>query len=426
MKTKKDSPDDDCFRDYFTTDSEGKLHLRIDKHSRGIWLGAFEKYIAKLNELYKTEADAKEELFRRINAIRPFRCTKCNGHEFHREYGETVGHCKACNTQVWFFAQTEFFAGIKRAKARLFMILLMENGLIFNTKQFAEALKIAYSTAWNLNSKAKQALLDVLSTCAEIETVDSAFFRQVFIRRSIATAANQHPVSEQELMESEMKRKTEATNKNDDSCDKKTHKEDTEADAKENANQGYENSKKGGAENSKKGSGLPLASGNSFELLMPLSEIQTTVYEAIRTEPITIETLLRILNLAPSELTAALTILELNGLIESLPGSRYVRYQTRENEVEDIENNTLSEGTILIIESAIGFIQRLFHGVSRKYVQLYLAYFWLIRNRGIEDHHSDSFFTACYEAGDTGVASIQSFVSPLKLQVSTAEIAQIS
>jgi predicted Zn-ribbon and HTH transcriptional regulator len=181
MKIRKDGPDDDWCKDYFITDSEGKLHLRVDKHSRGIWLGAFDKYILKLNDLYKTEADAKEEIVRRVDAIRPFQCTKCDGHEFYREYGETVGRCKACNTEVWLLAQTEFFAGIKRAKARLFIILLMENGLIFNTRQFAAALKVAYATAWNLNSKAKQALLDVLSACAEIETVDSAFFRQVFI-----------------------------------------------------------------------------------------------------------------------------------------------------------------------------------------------------------------------------------------------------
>jgi hypothetical protein len=220
-------------------------------------------------------------------------------------------------------------------------------------------------------------------------------------------------------MEKEMKQKTKAASDGNSSGSERRRENSTETNEHESA----QNDKSSGAGNSKGNHETDLSPLNAPELLVPLSDLHSKVYEEIANEPVSLESLLKTLNLTPSELSSALTILELEGLVESLPGSRYVRSQSTQNEQADSGNGAIEETTAQILQSAIGFIQCLFHGVSRKYVQLYLAYFGLIRNRGVAEQHRDPFFKACYESGETGLAGIRAYISPLKVQVSTADIA---
>ena len=98
-------------------------------------------------------------------------------------------------------------------------------------------------------------------------------------------------------------------------------------------------------------------------------------------------------------MTGALVMLELAGLVTQLPGQWFKRNtlkrtnedtsgngQTMAGEgVEDINSSTIA--------AAISFIRSTYHGVSRKYLQLYLAAFWYHTDK--KYWHEGALLEAC-------------------------------
>jgi hypothetical protein len=84
--------------------------------------------------------------------------------------------------------------------------------------------------------------------------------------------------------------------------------------------------------------------------------------------------------MSPASLLASLTVLELEGLVKCLPGGCYVRPPSLHADHQSMQPlspvHSLSESVGKTIISVIEIISSIFGGISRKYLQLYLATHW--------------------------------------------------
>lgn len=54
-------------------------------------------FMRRFNAQFPTEKDCLEELYRRAEAKRIFRCRYCKSEELEKRYGDRVGKCLRCN-----------------------------------------------------------------------------------------------------------------------------------------------------------------------------------------------------------------------------------------------------------------------------------------------------------------------------------------
>jgi hypothetical protein len=140
------------------------------------------------------------------------------------------------------------------------------------------------------------------------------------------------------------------------------------------------------------------------ELQFPFDENEQLVFEQFQdSTPVQFETLSEKTGLQPGALSAALLMLELNELIKPLPGARYQRIypepkvQLAEQELEPI------------LDAAIAFIREHFHGVSRKYLQIYVAIRWCMIDR--TRWQPGALLKACTQARIPGRHEIKQFIT---------------
>lgn len=228
------------------------------------------------------------------------------------------------------------------------------------------------------------------------EIVPSAAFTPVFSKRSRETKAKEHPLSEQEEMEKQL-------------IVEEAHGPVTDSAIAGNAIVGsdidYENDICRLTEMEVK----PAASLEFYGCEME-------VYDILSSEPTHMDTLCQKLRMPVSEISAALTMLELAGMAVRLAGDRYVRYITESAELKTVRANiTISAEVADTVDAAISFIRDKFHGVSRKYLQNYLAAYWLElaktkRQRSLLLEWCWHFGPICYE-------QILAYISPLQVKL---------
>jgi hypothetical protein len=218
------------------------------------------------------------------------------------------------------------FERVKTGNVRIWRaaIFFWEKGVALSAHRFSELFNFSYDATRNIYLKLGLLANRMLSD-GESYAIPSSLFAEVICKRSIETPAKSHPRSE-ELPFSEPKQER---------CD---HEE--------------------------------------AELQFPLDENQQVVFEQFQNgTPLHFETLSETTGLGPGALSAALMMLELNELIRPLVGARYQRvYPEPKVELPDDETKP-------ILEAAVTFIKEHFHGVSRKYLQIYVAIRWCMTDR---------------------------------------------
>ncbi|MEZ4490760.1 MAG: hypothetical protein R3C24_00670 [Cyanobacteriota/Melainabacteria group bacterium] len=109
-----------------------------------------------------------------------------------------------------------------------------------------------------------------------------------------------------------------------------------------------------------------------------LAEQDRVILEAIGQSPLHADEICSNLKLGPSRVLPSLTILELDGLIESVAGNRYRRKLL--NPVSDEPNYlSLSQNAGTMIGATIEFARSVYRGISKKYSQLYVALLWMVQ-----------------------------------------------
>lgn len=327
------------------------------------------RHLKLFKSLFKTERACMRALLSRLPT--PV-CGRCGSKSTGRSDAERIAICRDCGFRFSLTAGT-FFDGIKRARPWLATIWLLENGVRFNINQLHSALEIAYSTAWEMYQRLTFVINKAMEDAEELLFESSLFFESTFIRRSRATPANRHPIDEQAEIEKEQ------AAKHSDSVD-------------DDFNQ--------------------------------LSDEEKEVLGVLSEEPIHFDHLCQAVNLSVGTLMATLMMLELAGFVACLPGNRFQRLpgRARKRSANGSANSEQSLGddqSLLdnLRKVGIALIHEFHQGISRKYLQHYLAGFWCSLDR--PRWAPGTLLQTCSQSSKVSRFQILSYVSPLKVKLAT-------
>jgi hypothetical protein len=300
--------------------------------------------------LFPDEESCVEEIYRRLSAERR-KCTYCNA-DLDRARGARSARCGRCRNETFLTGGTVFH-GVWALRPWLAAIWLLERGITFNSHQLhLELGGIAYSTARNILLKIAHVVQSAFPV--EVQAQPSSLFSVLFTRRSKETPAREPPIAE-ELSISEQGSTEQTEESLPDACEE-------------------------------------------------LDEPQQRLLALLNTEEKKhIDTLSNDLNLPVEQVSVALVILELDGLVKRATGERYMRVEARRSVAD-----SASEETIQAITQACLELRRQFHGISRKYLQLYLAWHWCIRSK---QWQKGALLSHCVNASLVPIA-IDEYVTP--------------
>lgn len=115
------------------------------------------------------------------------------------------------------------------------------------------------------------------------------------------------------------------------------------------------------------------------QIACDLSADETTVMDLISSQPVQSNVIYDLARMPLVSVSVVLSMLELKGCIQRLPGDCWVRVGPRivEREKKSITTKRPSSPvSTLVVEGFLTFVRDTRHGCSRKYVQNYLAMFW--------------------------------------------------
>jgi DprA winged helix domain len=332
------------------------------------------RHLEQFKSLFKTERACMRALLSRLPT--PV-CGRCGSKSTRRSADERIAICRDCGFRVSRTAGT-FFDGIKKARPWLAIIWLLEHGVRFNINQLHSALEIAYSTAWEMYQRLMFVINKVMEDAEALLFDSSVVFESTFIRRSRATPAHGHPIDEQAELEKEHAA---------------AHSDPVDDD------------------------------------LGQLTEEEKEVLGVLSEEPIHFDHICQALNFSVGALLATLVSLELAGFVTSLPGNRFQRIplRTRKRSVNGSAgcDQTLGDDQNLVDKLrklGISLINELHQGISRKYLQHYLAGFWCNLDR--PRWASGKLLQTCSQTSKVSRDEILSYISPLKVKVATVASAK--
>lgn len=315
-------------------------------------------------------------------------CQECGGRTFHRDSGDRRAFCASCGMKIWITSGT-FFHRKKLLRAWLAAIWLMESGAGVSACFLHQKLKIAYSTAHEI----LRALSDVIEAQREdsIRHLHSNLFLDLFCRRSRETPARVHPREEQSEAEAEAERMT------------------------GDIIIGAINSD---ASNSALSSPAPVFANYQIAPTgePELDAAERAVFGALSQGPLSFDKLAERLSLPAGTLMAAITMLELKGNARRV-GIQLYEACMPESVGDSAQNGSgeqLWEGAMEFVEDIKVFIRSTYMGISRKYLQSYLASHWCYRDRKRWGRYS--LLRACLLRG-AGVGRADTAVTPLLVKV---------
>jgi hypothetical protein len=294
-------------------------------------------------------------------------CSHCGHNQMDKRDGGRAAACKRCKKETWFTAGT-FLHGVKLPQQLFAALWVYSRGVRFNSRMYSMVAGIAYDTAWTTVKKVNLLMDGYLEEL--IPAVPSELFFSVIFRRTRLTPAKKHPNEEDE------------------------HGDNTKPKAK------YESTSGSGVDN------FP-GDASSHDFGEGLAETERKVYQAISTDSLHFDHLCQSTGVSARDMAAVLTFLELSELIERLPGEFYRRRRLTN---QKFVHQRATGDAILAAGAAMEFISETFHGVSKKYLQLYLAahWCWLDRKRWT----IEALLKECLRQGKITKGRIRAYVSP--------------
>jgi len=340
-------------------------------------------------EFPSTEA-CLDELFRLAKI--EIQCRFCHSRDLQMSRGSRVGKCRACKKKPWLTAGT-ILDHIRAPRARLAAIWLTMKGAVLNSVAFSRLLKIAQSSALGILEWVRFTMQDLFPTDAPL--VHSSLFTAVFWKRSLETPARERPVAEQD----EMERMTPADENSipaSESQDVCNNSIDFLLDFTAIDKQIPDGQPKTSNDLSGEGTISPWASSDPQQQL---------VFDLLSDIPLQFGALLGRAKIPVSSLFAVLTVLEIEGKVERLDGDWFVRRKPK------TRTNQPTRETSKVIESFLKFIRVNFRGISRKYLQSYLAAFWSHTDRS---HWSrEATWQTCLASRPVSYRHTREYVTPL-------------
>lgn len=325
---------------------------------------------------FPTEADCIEEI---CKFTAPKKCMHCGSDELVRVYGSRVSYCRNCRGKNYCTSHSFFFR-CKKIQAMLACIYFFQAGFCIPSTKLSEIFDITIATAQKIIKKISHVLKEQMKF--ELPKIASSSFLQLFTKRSTETPARKHPRYEQKVLDDEL-REEEPGDEDLDDPSRSGHKEHSRADEAQN-----------------KASSL-------------IAESDLSVFNFIQDDPVSFDELLGLNLKSASELSSLLGILEIEGLIKSLPGDKYVRFKPSNDEIffVNLTNDAEAQENIDQISFIVQFLMANFGGCSRKYLDLFLAMFWCQRDKA--RWCEGQVLRACLDYGYISFKSIYASVTPL-------------
>jgi hypothetical protein len=298
---------------------------------------------------YRTDDDCWEAILRLIDAGCA-QCRYCGNLERSLPYGRREIQCKNCR-KVFSRTTGTFFDHCKKPFPWLCAIYMYAAGFALNANRLHHLTGVAYASARKVIIKLHMMLADNIQP--DGFQAHSAEFAKIICRRSAETPQRQHPRAEiiNDVDEAE----------NDEDYDEQ-----------------------------------------------PADETQRRVLQNLRSrEPTHFDVIADRCQLSVGELSAILVLLELDGFVERQPGERYRRAAPKKSKPT---NSSSGNANNTVLDDGISFIKKRFNGISRKYLQTYLAAFSFCQ-RVVPDAFN-SLLQLCTQHHPISTAQMRHYVSP--------------
>lgn len=345
---------------------------------------------------FPTEEDCVELLYSIFYAKRSWICRYCGTNKFKRIYGERILKCVVCRKQVSFTSGT-LFERARRTRPWLGAIWLMDHGLLVSSSRFHRLVGIAQSSAQTIFRKVATVIHSHM--CVD-ESIPSGLFSKLFSKRSRQTPANEHPRAEQYAIEQE-------------------YTESSSSVAGVAVNPDSDPSDKEGAQEWCK----VAVNASLMELGIVSSEVdgqskELLVLSQLSQSPMHVDKLVANCRMPVGEVSAVLTMLELAGSAMRLTGDWYMLPPVVDSDLKTSSTASmlnLSMEMSRTIAVCIESIRGAFHGISRKYLQSYLAIHWCYVDRA--RWSGGRLLDACWRALPVSSVQILNYVTPLLVKV---------
>jgi DprA winged helix domain len=328
----------------------------------------------ELREKFSSREACLAELCRTFQVEQ--RCNSCFSLDVEVIENGRAGKCFQCKNTTWFTSGT-ILEHIKKPEARLAAIFLTSSGVVLNSVNFSKLVHISQSSALGILNWLRITVLPLLSPNSEL--VHSSHFSLVFCRRSRETPAGAHPVAEQqamEEMEASLTAQSSASDKDDKSVDDKIEP--------------------------------TTVPGNNIEAsqIEELESQRILHLLALTTESLSFDQIHNNSTVEVGTMSALLTRLEMNDQVKRLPGDYYLRNIPKPKPA--IPNKQIVDA----IADFIHFVESYFGGISRRYLQPYLAAFWIYKAAS-NPAHNRAILQIHNLQQAVNFNSVKDFVTPL-------------
>lgn len=287
-------------------------------------------------------------------------CRYCQHPNNFAENLERKFLCELCRKEIWITARTQFDHA-RNFSARLILISLVERKIILNPNQAHILLGVSTHFVDQFYKKLGLSATEIMdANCREIQSQE---FVEIMMRRSIETPAGKAAAEEETAFQNQLN--FESSNMF------------PQSDQSENAS---------------------------------LSELEIDILSQITVQPISMDKLQKA-SVSTADVSAAITMLELSGLVEKLPGHRFV-LASRTLVVSTTSAESNHSASMLIT-----FVKEFSQGISRKYLQIYGALHWLFFDK--ERWGIGTLLPFCLTTSDLSRKEILNYVTPLKIKMMT-------
>ncbi|MBI5175305.1 MAG: hypothetical protein HY986_20625 [Candidatus Melainabacteria bacterium] len=375
---------------------------------------------------YPTEESCLEALQKNFSDPALWMCQHCHSTNIESIKGARVGRCLQCRKPYWFTSGT-FFHKIKKIRPWMGAIWLFENGYISSAFAYSQLAQVAQSTAqrifkslfWTLNSQ-----------CDPSDFVtESGNFLPLFNKRSLATARWKHPSTEEvDAINDEVQKKHGSSHEQEyeQYRDQKMEEKLADGGSQEfehnNPDQELEhNNPDQELEHNSSNQDRDTTLKQKQDLNQETQNRDEYIYQAIATLKIpTTEQLCLLTGLSAPEVSATLTLLELDNRIYRLPGDRFQTIESAraddqsKSRLGQNERRASSSTAQSGLEDFITFVAEIHQGCSHKYLMLYTA-LQHVRLGIRQDSQPIKLLDLCLQQAPIRLQDLLNFITPLRL-----------
>lgn len=349
----------------------------------------------RFNTQFPTEEECFEEIIRIAHEEGQVRCGYCNSTKLRRRRGSRIMHCLSCTRNSWITAST-FFRRLRKARAWLAAIWLLEEGVPISCSKFQKLLGISNDTAHKIFKK----LSFVIKSRMAGTECPSSVFLAVFAKRSRVTPAFEHPTKE-EFEAAQSARKDQA---------------DTGESFDRTSNVALHMPTQKSMSESKREADNPQTKEEeeSQNQVPGLSDHEQLVYSLIEETSVHVDVLEAKSGLSTGDFSLALVNLEIAGLIFRDFGASYKRAK-KSKAPTPLNNHHFSQ--VPGAEQSILHIKTIYQAISRKYLQCYLALRDFLESS--TNFGNQSLLRACFRQANITRNEILAYVSPITVMVNS-------